>query len=76
MAYLELNGHQCRYSSDQRPMSTISPHLTERMSGSRRKARDNGQITAVVSACLSKGVTIAVETGGSEFTGSHSYLII
>ncbi|TXK80628.1 hypothetical protein FU659_18175 [Paenibacillus sp. N3.4] len=46
---MELNGQQRRYSSNQRPMSTIFPHLTERMSGSRRKTRDKGQITAVMS---------------------------
>ncbi|WP_187274153.1 hypothetical protein [Paenibacillus sp. N3.4] len=57
-------------------MSTFSPHLTERMSGSRRKARDKGQLTAVVSACPSNRFTIAVETGRSGFTGYHSYLIV
>ncbi|TXK84185.1 hypothetical protein FU659_10045 [Paenibacillus sp. N3.4] len=73
---MKLNGHQRRYSSDQRPMSTISPHLTERMSVNRRKARDKGQITAVMSACLSNRYTIVVETGGSEFTGCQSYLFV
>ncbi|TXK84661.1 hypothetical protein [Paenibacillus sp. N3.4] len=63
-----FGGHKRRYSSANGSISTIPWPLPSPVSANRRMARDQGQVTAAVSACLANSSPIAGETGKSQFT--------